>query len=179
MATDRIAESGRKSTTAPAVVGGHDIDATVPQVGGVVDRGDGPGGRARPGVGEKLQRKQRNLPVDAHHTTAIVAHRTDRASHVGPVTVAVLRIIVIGDKVPAADIVDKAVAVVVDAVACDLAGVPPDIGSQVGMADVNPRIDDTDHHTAGARGDIPGLGGVDIGVGQATRLPGVGEAPEL
>ena len=51
-------------------------------------------------------------------------------------------IAVVVDEVPAVDVVDVAVAVVVDAVARDLAGVGPDVGGEVGVVVVDAGVDD-------------------------------------
>ena len=56
--------------------------------------------------------------------------------------------------VEAVDVVLDAVAVVVDAVAGDLPRIGPDVGGQIGVIEVDPRIDDADVDRRG-----PGVAG--------------------
>ena len=63
----------------------------------------------------------------------------------------VLRVVVVVDEVPAVHVVDVTVAVVVDAVAGDLAGVDPQVGGQVGERRIDARVDDGDHLAAADR----------------------------
>ncbi len=62
-------------------------------------------------------------------------------------------------EVPALDVVDEAVAVVVDAVSGDLARIRPDVGREIGVRVVDPGVDDRDQH-AGTAGHVPGRGRV-------------------
>ena len=95
------------------------------------------------------------------------------------VAVDVHRVGITSGKVPAVDVVDVAVAVVVDAVTWNLAGVHPDVVGQVFVGVVNARVDHGDDDTPGAGRDIPGLGSIDVGVRRAAELSGVVQAPEL
>src|SRR3546814_12997729 len=62
------------------------------------------------------------------------------------------RLVVVSQKIPADDVVDIAVAVVVDAVARRLARILPDIGPiEIGVVPVEPAVDDRDD-------DRPGIG---------------------
>ena len=63
----------------------------------------------------------------------------------GAVTVVVHRVAVVVDEIVAVDVVDKAVAVVVHAVARNLTRVLPGIGSKVAMGVVDAGVDDSDH----------------------------------
>ena len=74
------------------------------------------------------------------------------------------------DEVPAVDVVDEAVAVVVDPVARDLAGVDPQLARQVGMGRVDAGVEHR-HDRPGAGGDVPGLGGVDVDVVGVVQAP--------
>src|SRR3546814_15304810 len=68
------------------------------------------------------------------------------------------RLVVVSQKIPADDVVDIAVAVVVDAVARRLARILPDIGPiEIGVLPVEPAVDDRDD-------DRPVIG-ADIGPG--------------
>ena len=87
------------------------------------------------------------------------------------VVVVVVRVGVVVDEVPAVDVVDVAVAVVVDAVAGDLTGVGPDVGLQVGMVEVDTGVDYCHHDRRVAQRMRPGTGGIDP--------VGTGEAPEF
>ena len=89
------------------------------------------------------------------------------------------RVGVVGLEVVAVDVVDEPVAVVVDAVAGDLAGVDPDVVLQVRVQVVDTRVDNRHDDVGTAGGDVPGLGGVDVGVGQAVGLAGVVQADLL
>ena len=71
------------------------------------------------------------------------------------------------DGVPAAAVVDVAVAVVVDAVAGHLPGVHPHVGGEVGVVVGDAGVHDGDDHVRAAGGDVPRLRGVDVGVGGA------------
>src|SRR5207249_4602230 len=79
--------------------------------------------------------------------------------------------------VVAVHVVHEAVVVVVDAVAGDLAGVGPDVVAQVGVVVIDAGVDDGDDGGVIAGGLVPGLGGVDVGVGGAAGLDGVVEVP--
>ena len=94
------------------------------------------------------------------------------------VAVVVHRIGVPIGKVPAEDVVDEAVAVVVDTIAGDLTRVSPGVGGQVAMGVVDAGVDHGDHHAAGASRGQPGRRRVDVGVDDTTRLSGVVQPPE-
>src|SRR5207249_4485976 len=130
--------------------------------GGVVDGGDGVGvgpASVRP---EELQRHDADLPVDSHHSHAVVPHRPDGPGHVGAVPIIIERVVVVVDEVPAMHVVDEAVVVVVDAVPRDLSWIGPDVGGQVGVANVDPGIDDGHHHAPAPGAHAPGALGPDI-----------------
>ena len=174
---DRVAHGLRVLGVAPGVV--RDDGAVG---GGVEQRLDGVGGRARPVGAHHPQRHDPRARRDAGDAEPVAGDRGDRARDVRPVPVAVLRGRVLLDEVPADDVVDVAVAVVVEPVAGDLARVPPGVRGEVGVREGDAGVDDRDRH-ARAGGDVPGLGRVDVGVGRpgqpADRLARVVEAPEL
>src|SRR5262249_24139846 len=173
-ALDGVEQRLREAAAAPTVVGDRR-----PVGDRVVDRRDGAGGAAGAAGVEELQGHQFDAgPGNAGDADAVVAHPRDGAGDVRAVAVVVERFVVVRDEVPAVDVVDEAVAVVVDAVAGDLARVGPDVGGEVGVVVVDAGVDDRDDDAA-ARGDgVPRLGGVDVGVGDAAGLPGVVQAPE-
>ena len=88
-------------------------------------------------------------------------------------------------EVPAVDVVDVAVAVVVDAIVGNLAGVGEDVGLKIGMglavvgvAYLDSRVDDRHDHVGGG-GQVPSLGRINIRVRNASHLSGVVHAPLL
>ena len=70
--------------------------------------------------------------------------RADGARHVRAVAVVVHRVGVVVDEVVAVDVVDVAVAVVVEPSAGDLGRVRPDVGGEVGMRVVDAGVDHAD-----------------------------------
>ena len=176
---DRVAECRRGATPAPAVVRGDDVYAIgPPHHGGVVQRRDrGARGAAAAGV-EELQPHDRDLPVHARDSGAIVADRADGAGHVRAVRVVVEHVGGVVGEVPTVDIVDIAVAVVVDAVTRRLAGVAPDVRREIGVVVVDAGVDHGDDHGPRSGGDIPRRRGIDVGVGKPACLPPVVEPPQ-
>ena len=65
-------------------------------------------------------------------------------------------------EVPAVDVVLQAVAVVVDVVARDLAGVRPQAAREVGVGRVDARVDDRDGHGGPRRRRVPAGRGADL-----------------
>ena len=100
----------------------------------------------------------------------------------GAVTVGIAGIVVVPIKIPPVDVIDIAVAVVIDAVSGNLAGVGPDIGGQIRMIDVHTGIDDGHHDIAAAGGHTPGFKRIDVGiigaVGPVHILTGVMQPPQ-
>ena len=169
---DGIVERLRISAAAPTVVGHPDSHH-----GGIVDRQDRVHGRAGAAVAEELEGHQLGIPVNAHDALAVIAARGDRARHMGAVGVAVVRIAVPVGEVVAVDIVDVAVAVVIQAVAGNLARIDPHVIDQVRMGVIDSGVDDA-HHDIVAGLNVPGLGRVDIGIGYTARLAGIIQPPE-
>ena len=97
----------------------------------------------------------------------------------GAVAVVVHRVGIVVEEVPTADIVDIAVAVIIPAIAGDLAGVGPDIGFQVGVGVIHTGVDDSHHRLAGSGCLVPRLGRIDVGIEGAACLACVVHAPEL
>ncbi len=90
----------------------------------------------------------------------------------------VLRIRVPVEKVVPVDVVNIAVAVVVNRVAWDFAGIPPHIGGEVCVRIVDAGIDDRDDHGFAAHGCVPRLRRIDIHIRRATRLSRVVQPPQ-
>lgn len=165
--TDRGADLRTVAGSAPAVV--CDTRAVIDRVS---DRRRGAEIAAAAAGIEKLGRHELGVPGDAGNPDGIVALRRDCAGDVR--TVAVLVVIrIAGADTPAAVeivaviVVDIAVAVVVDPVAPDLAGIDPEIVDQVGMVDIDPGIDNADDDGAAA-----GFARPRIGRGDGVHAPG-------
>src|SRR5205814_8544457 len=104
-------------------------------------------------------------PIHAHDPDPVIANGADGSGHVRGVVVDITLIpacyriaagivkhmIVVVCKVPSIDIVDKAVAVVVDSVAGNFAGIGPDICGQVRMSNIDAFIDYSDDDASAAR----------------------------
>jgi hypothetical protein len=135
---------------------------------------------------EELERSDLGIPVNARHTYAVVAGRSDGARDVRAVLVAVAGDgvgivdggVVVGEVV-AVDVVHVAVAVVVRAVAGDLAGVGPDVVPEVRVVDVHALVDHAYHDVRATGGHIPGLGHVGVSIRGPAGLAGVIEAPQV
>ena len=166
---DRIPERLREVTAAPGVV--HDRDALRACV---EDRADGVLGRPGSTRVEELERHDRAVPGDAGHADAVVAGRGDRPRDVRSVAVVVRRVVVVVHEVPAAPVVDVAVAVVVEAVRpaarAVLALVDPDVLGEIGVRHVDTGVDDRDGDVGASGGDGPRLLRVDVRIGRAGRV---------
>ena len=116
----------------------------------------------------------RRAPGHARHPDAVVAARGDRARDVRAVPVAVVGLGVAVDEVPAVDVVDAPVAVVVEAVrlapGARLARVRPQVGAEVRVRRVDPGVDHGHRHLRRPGRDVPRLGRAD-----GAHVPLVGE----
>ena len=162
---DHAGHRPARTAAAPGVVGDRGAVRD-----GICERRHRVGGVAAAGGRQELERHDPHSGRHTHHSD-VVGHAGDRAGHVGAVVVVVVRVGIVVDEVPAVEVVDVAVAVVVDAVAGDLARVGPDVGLEVGMVEVDARVDDGHHHRRIAQGVRPCAGGIDA--------VGSREAPEL
>ena len=126
-----------------------------------------------------LQRHQADVPVDSRGAGAVVAYSPDRAGHMGAVRVRVVRDRVSGlggdaalvlDEVPAVDVIDPPVRVVVDVVARCLAGVLPEVAGEVLVAGRDARVDHPDGDAGEPALEVPRGGSLDVRVDLA---PGV------
>ena len=86
------------------------------RVGVVIDGADGSRAGARTAVGQEFQGDHLHGPVHAGHAQRVVANGADGAYNVRAVAIAIHGIIVVVDEIPANQIVDAAVSVIVDAV---------------------------------------------------------------
>ena len=116
-----------------------------------------------------------DVPVDAGPAVAVVAHRADHAADCGAVTTCADG--VVARRVPAVDVVDETVPVVVHAVSSDLRAVRPVVGHEVDVVVVRPASFKNRHDNAVAvaggpsRGDVPRQVGVDVVVGRVNVVP--------
>ena len=171
---DRLTQRLRVAAASPAVA--HHLGA---HQRGVLDGVDRVLERAAPARVQELDRHELHVPRHPGDPESVVAHRSHGPGGMGPVAVVVHRVAVVVREVPAVHVVDETVAVVVDTVARDLAGIGPHIGGQVGMDVVDPGVDHRHPHVLAAGGDVPRGWGVDVGSRRASGLPEVQEAPEL
>src|SRR6185436_11058126 len=95
---------------------------------------------------------------DAGDADPVVPARGDDAGDVGAVAVVVGRVPAAVQQVDPVDVVDEAVAVVVEPVVGDLARVRPEVGRQVAVREVDTRVHDRHGDGAGRRPG-PGAGG--------------------
>src|SRR5262249_3078872 len=121
---DGVADRRRGRPATPAVAGELDIDPPVVHHRRVVDGGDDDRVGGEPPV-EDLQGHQARGPVHPCHSDPVVARGADRPGDVRAVCVDVRGVAVVVDEVVTVDVVHEAVAVIVDAVPGDLAGVGP------------------------------------------------------
>ena len=155
------------------VQGPAGVDDPGPFLHGVADRGDRRVDLAAAIGRQDFQRQDRGIPGDPDDADPVVPRRRDRPRDVRSVAVVVLHVVRAGGEIPAVDVVDVAVAVVVHAIGRDLAGVGPDASGQLGMIQVDAGVEHGDDRGGAPRRDAPGFGGVDI------HVPGVVEPPEL
>ena len=163
---------GLGGTAAPGIVAGHEADAVAQlQIREVVDCPDGIGGGAAVGS-QEFGRDQRHRPADAGHPEGIAAAGTDGAGHVGPMLIgaSIKDTVVVGDEIPAVDVVDVTVAVVVDSIH-RVVGIDPGVGDQIGMAEIHALVNDADAD-AGGSGVAGGPGPCGVAAGHSPEGPG-------
>ena len=121
-------------------------------------------------------------PVNAAYAFIIAPLRPDNAGNVGAVTflVIILGLVILIDKIPAVDIVNIAVVIIVDPVGflvapfsiqTDFAEILPQIIDQIGMVQVDPGINGGNHKAWIAGADLPGVSCVDIRIWQPSHRP--------
>ena len=101
-----------------------------------------------------------HAPVDADDADAVVSDCADGTGHVCTVAVLVSRVGIVAGEVIAVDVVDVAVAVIVDPVAGDFARVLPQVVPQIRVRQVDARVSHRDDHVT-TGGQVPGLLGCD------------------
>ena len=85
--------------------------------------------------------------------------------------VRVVDVSVVVAEVPAVEIVDVTVTVVIDAVAVDFSRIAPQNRVEVRMIHIDAGIVDRDHHPGAPFVDVPRLGCVDVGVRGLVQMP--------
>ncbi len=96
------------------------------KITGIIDTLNGVRGSAAAGA-EEADSDDGHLPADACHAGEIVPHTTNRACTVCAVAFFIHGVVVIGEEVPAVDVIDKSVAIVIDAISRDFVWVRPHI----------------------------------------------------
>ena len=99
----------------------------------------------------RLDGHELHVVGQTHHADVVVGGGDD-AGHVGAVAVVVHAAVASRLQIHAVDVVDVAVAVVVDAVAGDLLGVDPDVVLEILVGVVHAGVDDGHYHAAVAAG---------------------------
>ena len=94
----------------------------------------------------------------------------------GSVALVVKGICIVVGKVVAINIICVAIAIVVDAIACDFASIAPHVCSEVLVVVVNARVDNSDDGSAGSGIDVPSFWSIDISILGSTSLGGVVKA---
>ena len=99
-----------------------------------------------------------------------------------PITI--LRIVVPGailgtksraGEVPATDIIDVAVAIIVNAIICDFTRVDPDVALEVWMVEVNTGVDNRDAVVWITRVNVPGFRCIDVVIRRLVHAPKLAE----
>ena len=93
------------------------------------------------------------------------------------VSLVVHGVAIVVDEVVSVNIVDESVAIVVQSVAGDFAGIGPDVGGQIVVRVVDARVDHAHNDIAAAGRNAPGGAGVDVGVGGPAGLARVFQSP--
>ncbi len=91
--------------------------------------------------------------------------------------VVVVGIIVIVHEVPAVDVVDVPVVVIIDSIIGDFVGIVPNVRREIFVFVFDARVDDSHDNVAATRVDIPGLRRIDIGIHDASGLARVVHCP--
>ena len=126
---------------------------------------------------EKLQRHDLGIPVDAGDADAVVADGGDGSRHVRSVIVVVERITVVVGEVVSVDIVDEAIAVVVDSVVGNFIRIDPHVCREIDVTIIDSRVDHRHDGLAAADRRIPGFRRIDVGVDRAVGLPLIVQTP--
>ncbi len=138
------------------------VDDLRPLVGGVAHAQRNVRVVGGAGIGHHAHRHNAAVPAHTGDAHAVVRGCCRDACHLCAVTVAIGDIAGIPNKVPAVYVVHIAVTIVIQAVARDLAGVDPQSVGQVGVGQVNARVNDGNHDRLRPGHHIPGGRGLDF-----------------
>ena len=94
---------------------------------------------------------------DANNTNPIIADRPNGASNVGAVAAVIHRVAVLAIKIVAVNIVNKAIAVVVNLIAGHFSFVYPHVCRKVGMGIVHACVNNANDDIARSDRDVPGV----------------------
>ena len=155
-----------------------EVDDARPVGGGVADRLGDAVRRPRPVLVEHLEDHQPRPRRDPDHAAAVLG-RGDDPRDVGAVAPAVAQVVAgaRGREVDAVDVVDVAVAVVVDAVARHLVEVGPDVRREVRVVEPRAGVDHGDDDARATR-DLPRGREVEHGVGRHCPLLRAARVPD-
>ena len=95
----------------------------------------------------------------------------------GAVAIAILWVVRIGNEVPATDIIDVAITIVVDAISSNLAWIDPDVALEIWMVEIDSRVDHRHPVVRISSVDVPCLRSIDVIelAGGIVHPPGVAE----
>ena len=77
-------------------------------------------------------------------------------------TIAILWVVCVGNEVPTSDIIDVAIAIIVDAIISNLAWIDPDIALEVWMVEIDSRVDNRHSVVRIASVNVPRLRSIDV-----------------
>ena len=118
------------------------------QIGQIIQRSHGIRGGAT-GRSQKLGRDHCHCPVHTNHACSVIALSSNCPGHMSSVSIrnAVVNSIVVVDEIPAIDVIDVSVAVIVDTIRY-LVRIHPDIFIQIRMRNLYAFIDNPNDNTA-------------------------------
>ena len=154
-----------------------------PLVDSVLDGGNRIGVTPITVIRQKLQRHQPHAPINSGDSHAIVPNPANRAGAMGSMARAIHRIAARRrtDAVHpprAINIVHNSVAVVVNVVVGNFAGIVPHIGGEIFMVVVDAGINHRRHHVRAAGGIRPRIQRINIRARYAALLAGVVQSPQ-
>ena len=103
------------------------------------------------------------LPADTGNGVGVIARCGEDTGHLGAMAILIVKGMVVGEVVPAVDIVDEPVGIIIEPVASNFTGVDPEAIEEVGMVEVEATIDDGDGHGNRTGDQVPGGGELDLG----------------
>ena len=175
--------AGRRNQRHPGVGGCHDGGLQASKTGGateghvghvstvhdrIIQSGDDrrPGTTAGVAHAYRHEHRIRGYPGNANSIDSAYGD----AGHESSVSMGVAWIVVVVAGIPA-------VAVVIDAITSNFAGIHPEDWGQIGMTESRTGIENRNDHIGVTGGSSPSVEDVDVGVGRATGLTGILQAP--